>query len=133
VTAAIAPARDYWDVLEALIATNGITLDRPKGTSHPRYPQVVYFIDYGYIRGTSAMDGAEIDIWCGEAGPRRIVGVLSTIDLVKRDSETKVLYGCSDEEVGLILGFYNESPSCGRCWCGGTNDEPSPPWGEGGR
>lgn len=106
----IARDKDFWNVLEELIAANGIAIDRPRGSTHPRYPEVVYDLDYGYIRSTSAMDGAEIDVWCGELGGHRVVGVLCTIDLLKRDSETKVLFGCSDDEIGRILAFYNDGP-----------------------
>lgn len=28
----------YWRILDGLAATSTIVIDRPKGTSHPRYP-----------------------------------------------------------------------------------------------
>lgn len=106
----LSPDEDFWAALEDLIAANGIAIGRPKGWTHPRHPAVVYGIDYGYIRNTSAMDGEGIDVWRGEDGPRRVVGMLSTVDVDKRDAETKVLFGCSDAEIGRILAFYNASP-----------------------
>lgn len=33
--------------------------------AYPCYPDLIYPIDYGYLAGTSAMDGGGIDVWCG--------------------------------------------------------------------
>lgn len=38
-------------------------IDRPLGTAHPRTPSLVYPINYGYIEGIIAGDGAEQDIY----------------------------------------------------------------------
>ena len=39
------------------------TVDRPLGTAHPRYPEMVYPINYGYVDGVFADDGAEQDVY----------------------------------------------------------------------
>ena len=39
------------------------TVDRPLGTPHPRYPELVYPINYGYIEGIMALDGEEQDAY----------------------------------------------------------------------
>ncbi len=39
------------------------TVDRPLGTPHPRYPELVYPINYGYVDGEFAGDGAEQDVY----------------------------------------------------------------------
>lgn len=39
------------------------TVDRPLGTSHPRYPEMVYPINYGYVGGVDADDGMEQDVY----------------------------------------------------------------------
>ena len=39
------------------------TVDRPLGTSHPRHPDMVYPINYGYVDGVFAGDGAEQDVY----------------------------------------------------------------------
>lgn len=54
----------YWRILDELAATSTIVIDRPKGTSHPRYPDSIYPVDYGYLRDTASMDGSGIDV-CG--------------------------------------------------------------------
>ena len=38
-------------------------IDRPLGSSHPRHPEMVYPINYGYVDGVFAGDGAEQDVY----------------------------------------------------------------------
>lgn len=38
-----------------------LAIDRPLGSVHPRYPNLVYELNYGFILGTLAADGSEID------------------------------------------------------------------------
>lgn len=39
------------------------TVDRPLGTSHPKDPEMVYPINYGYVDGVFADDGEEQDVY----------------------------------------------------------------------
>ena len=34
-----------------------VTVDRPLGSRHPRYPDTVYPINYGFVEGVAAQDG----------------------------------------------------------------------------
>lgn len=38
-------------------------IDRPLGSRYPRYPDMVYPINYGYVEGVMAGDGAEQDVY----------------------------------------------------------------------
>ncbi len=38
-------------------------IDRPLGTSHPRHPEMIYPVNYGFIPGLLAGDGAEQDVY----------------------------------------------------------------------
>ena len=40
-----------------------VTIDRPMGSTHPKFPQTVYPINYGYIKGLIAGDGMEQDAY----------------------------------------------------------------------
>ena len=100
----------YWQTLEALVAGCEIVIDRPKGSAHPRYPEMIYPLDYGYLAGTHAADGNEIDCWVGSLPNRRITAVVFTVDLVKRDMEGKLLLGCTSEEIAMIAAFYDIGP-----------------------
>jgi inorganic pyrophosphatase len=39
------------------------TVDRPFGTAHPDYPDMIYPINYGYVDGVFAADGEEQDVY----------------------------------------------------------------------
>ena len=51
----------FWNFLEKLVAEASIVIDRPCGSSHPRYPDFIYPVNYGYLDGTTAVDGNSID------------------------------------------------------------------------
>lgn len=40
-----------------------VTVDRPLGSRHPKYKDIVYPINYGYIEGITAADGEEQDAY----------------------------------------------------------------------
>jgi inorganic pyrophosphatase len=98
---------DFWSALDHLIAEHKLVLDRPKGSRHPRYPEVVYPLDYGYLEGTTASDGAGIDVWAGSLPERTLTAVLLTVDTHKRDTELKLMLGCTEEEIQTALEFLN--------------------------
>ncbi len=100
---------DFWKALDSLVNDSEIVIDRPKGTAHPKYPNFIYKVDYGYLKNTSSMDGAGIDVWVGSA-EKQIDAIICIVDLMKRDSEIKILIGCTEEEKQLIYQTHNESP-----------------------
>jgi len=61
----VANVTDFWKRLDDLVATKRLVVDRPRGNHHPRYPEMVYPLDYGYLEGTSGGDGNELDVWRG--------------------------------------------------------------------
>lgn len=97
----------YWTSLEQLVAKSRVVIDRPKGSHHPRFPEMVYPFDYGFLEDTTGNDGAEADIWRGSLADNAVTGVVCTVDLMKRDSEVKLLLGCTPDEIAEIHAFYN--------------------------
>src|SRR4030042_6846432 len=97
----------FWDLLQQLVNTNLITIDRPKGSTHPRYPGNRYPVDYGFLAGTTSMDAGGVDIWVGSLVEKRVVGALYTVDLLKRDTELKIMLDCSNEEIHAIINLVN--------------------------
>lgn len=98
---------DFWDFLDQLIESSETIIDRPAGSRHPRHPQIVYPLDYGYLAGTSSADGDGMDVWRGSLDEKTLKGILVTVDLQKRDSEIKLLLGCTQAETQTILAFHN--------------------------
>ena len=60
-------------------------IDRPKGTIHPKYPDFVYHVDYGYLKNTISMDNAGIDVWIGSDSGQTIDAIICAVDLLKQD------------------------------------------------
>lgn len=98
----------FWSAIDKLIAESEISIDRPKGTKHPRF-DFTYPLDYGYLKNTSSMDGGGIDVWCGSLSNAVCDAIICTVDLLKRDSEIKLLIGCTEVEKQTVFAFHNDS------------------------
>lgn len=99
----------FWEALEALVDHSKVVIDRPRGSCHPCYAHLVYPLDYGYLDATRSMDGGGIDVWRGSRTDGGIDGAIVTVDLLKRDSEIKILIGCLAEEIDAAFDFHNNS------------------------
>ena len=102
------PQAEFWKHLEQLIASSQVVIDRPKGSAHPRYPDFIYPLDYGYLHPTTTVDGGGVDVWVGSQPGRALGAVLCSVDLTKRDVEVKILLGCTEEEIDQIQAFMNQ-------------------------
>ena len=99
----------FWSALDELVGTSDIIIDRPKGSRHPKYPDEIYEVDYGYLKDTSSMDDCGIDVWKGTDILKKVDAIICTIDLLKRDSEIKILIGCTEIEKQKIYKAHNSS------------------------
>ncbi|GHO50984.1 inorganic pyrophosphatase [Ktedonospora formicarum] len=98
----------FWRSLDTLVAESKIVIDRARDTPHPRYSDFIYPFDYGYLQGTLSNDGSGIDIWRGTMPDTQVTAVIVNVDLEKRDSEIKVLIGCTPEEQQTILHVHED-------------------------
>ncbi len=99
-----------WAATEALVVAHGITLERRRGSAHPRFPEIVYPLDYGSVDDTIGEDGEPIDVFVG-SGPARLVGAYRTVDRRRGDTELKLLWGLTADEVYLVHGFLTFAPA----------------------
>ena len=100
----------FWKGMDQIVANYELVIDRPRGTSHPRYPDRFYPFDYGYLKDTCAMDQGGIDVWVGTLAERSVTAIICTVDLLKKDAELKILLGCSSQEAAAILKTHNDGP-----------------------
>ena len=105
----------FWRFMTELIHSDSLVIDRPRGSSHPRYPAVIYPLDYGYLDNTTASDGGGIDVWLGSLNTvmndphvQTLTGILCTFDTLKRDAEMKLLVDCNAEDVQVIRDFHKD-------------------------
>lgn len=100
---------DFWNMLDDLVGQSEIVIDRPKGSAHPKFPHMIYQVDYGYLKHTTSMDGDGIDVWVGSAPEPQIDAIMCVVDARKKDSEIKILIGCTEQEKSNIYEFHNHS------------------------
>lgn len=100
-----------WAQTENTVRVQGITVERPCGTAHPHYPEIIYPLDYGFINQTLGEDGEPIDIFVGSAESLSLVAAARTQDRRKGDTEIKLLWNCTPAEIYLVYGFLNFSPA----------------------
>lgn len=101
--------KEFWQTIDRLVSSSNIVIDRPKDSSHPRFPNITYTVDYGYIDNTTSMDGEGIDVWRGSLPDNTVTAIICTVDLIKKDSEIKFLIGCNEEEITTVYKFHNDS------------------------
>ena len=95
----------FWQEMQQLTTTNPIIIDRPKDKPHPRYPDLIYPFDYGYLENTTSGDGDGIDVWIGSLESKTLTGILCNFDKIERDAEIKLLVGCTPDDVQIIRQF----------------------------
>ncbi|HZC05747.1 MAG TPA: inorganic diphosphatase [Ktedonobacterales bacterium] len=95
-----------WDKWERLLRERGIVLDRPLGSPHPRYADMTYPLDYGYIPCTIGGDGAELDVLVSSDDTGLTVALV-TFDRRKGDRELKLLWNTTENEIGAALDCLN--------------------------
>ncbi len=95
----------FFDELDQLHAGSRVVIDRPAGSTHPRFPSARYPIDYGYLEGTTGGDGEGVDVFVGSAAGAGVVAAAGTVDPGRRDAAIKILADCSTAEVEAVTGF----------------------------
>ena len=99
----------FWTGLDILLQSAELVIDRPRGSSHPRYPLLIYPLDYGYLKGTSGGDGNELDVWRGTCTEAKLDAIVCTVDRLKKDFEIKLLLRFSEQEKTINCDFDNNS------------------------
>lgn len=94
--------------MDQLYRDSEVVVDRPGGSRHPKYPQILYAVDYGYMKGTAGGDGQAIDIFRGSMEGAGVVGLFVTVDMVKKDAELKIVVDCTAEEISGVHGLLEQ-------------------------
>ena len=68
-----------------------VTIDRPLGSAHPKYPDMVYPVNDGYVKGVMAADGEEQDAYVigVKEAVKEFTGILIAIVHRMNDVEDK--------------------------------------------
>lgn len=97
----------FWQKLDSLYYSSSVVIERPKYSKHPKHPDMIYPVDYGYLSETISSDGSQIDVFFGSSSNKMINSIAVSSDILKRDCEVKLLIGCTPEEERDIMHMLN--------------------------
>lgn len=118
----------FWQKVDTLYFSSKFVLDRPKGSIHPNYQNLIYPVDYGYLTDTLApRETSAIDVFKGSQTSTSVQTLIVAADILLKDLEVKLLVGCSAEEEEEILLFLNQTDFQKTILVRRGNDIPS--WG----
>lgn len=91
-----------------------VEIDRPLGSKHPKH-DYIYPINYGFVPGTKAPDGAELDVYIlGEEVPLKNFAGTCIAIVHRTDDDDDKLIVCSedksftDEEIRELTHFQEQ-------------------------
>lgn len=99
----------FWNAIDRIVSESKIIIDRSKGAVHPKFSDFIYRVDYGYLDNTSSMDGYGIDVWVETDKRKQVDAIMCIVDFMNRDSEIKILIGCTENEKEFIYQPHNET------------------------
>ena len=89
-----------------------VKIDRPIGSSHPNYPDHIYWVNYGFVPNTISGDGEELDCYVlGEYKPlKEYTGkCIAVIHRLNDDDDKLVIVpenkNFTDNEIKLLTDF----------------------------
>ena len=89
-----------------------VKIDRPIGSSHPKYPDHIYLVNYGYVPNTKSGDGEELDCYVlGEYKPlKEFTGkCIAILRRVKENDDKLIIVAdgkeYTDSEIRLLVDF----------------------------
>ena len=94
----------FWQKIDSLVLSTNIIISQPKGSHHPKYLNMIYPVDYGYLNDTDS-----IKVFKGSKITSKVDAIMIVGDILKRDLEVKLLMGCDEVEEKEILLFINQT------------------------
>lgn len=92
-----------------------VVIDRPLGSRHPRYPDLVYPVNYGYVPDAMAEDGEPVDVYVlGIDVPvRTFSGDVIAVVVRHDDTEDKLVTGpvgmrLSEVQIAEAIAFQEQ-------------------------
>lgn len=100
---------DYSDIIGKTVSGK---IDRPLGSVHPKHPNIMYGVNYGYVEGVTAADGEDQDIYLmGVSAPvKKFSGKVIAVYHRYNDIEDKWIVSAdgrdySDREIMQSIAF----------------------------
>jgi inorganic pyrophosphatase len=99
----------FWQKIDTLTFSSHFVLSQSKGSTHPVYHNLIYPLDYGYLKDTLSSDSNGIAMYKGSLSTSMVTGCVIAADILKKDIEIKLLLGCTPSEEEDVLRFLNQT------------------------
>lgn len=99
----------FWQKVDTLFLSSGVTLFRKKGDVHPVFANLIYPTDYGYVNDTNSVSGDGVSVYAGTGNRSIITALIVAADILAKELDVKVLVGCSEQETDDVLRFLNQT------------------------
>ncbi|MBS3973240.1 MAG: Inorganic pyrophosphatase [Erysipelotrichia bacterium] len=99
----------FWQKIDTLTFSSHFVLSQPKGSSHQVYHNLIYPLDYGYLKDTLSADSNGIAMYKGSMTTSMVNACVIAADILKKDIEIKLLLGCTPSEEEEVLRFLNQT------------------------
>ena len=100
----------FWQKIDTLVFSSKFVLSRKKGEQHPEYKNLIYPVDYGhYIDLAAESNEGGIAVYRGSEKSSMVKTAVVAADILQKESDVKLLVGCSKAEEDLILRFLNQT------------------------
>ncbi len=76
-----------------------ITVDRPAGSAHPEFSDLVYPVNYGFVKGLTAPDGEEQDVYILGVSESLEVFMGTVIAVICRENDAEDKWVCVPKEL----------------------------------
>lgn len=99
----------FWQKIDTLYFSNRLVIAREKGTMHPKYHNLIYPVDYGYLEDTQHEHSDGIAVYKGSMSDYMVTTLVVAADILKKEIDVKILVGCNPQEEEEILRFLNQT------------------------
>ncbi len=99
----------FWQKIDTLYFSNRLVIAREKGSTHPKYHNLVYPVDYGYLEDTQNKESDGVPVYKGSMSDFMVTTLVVAADILKKEIDVKLLVGCSPQEEEDILRFLNQT------------------------
>ncbi len=99
----------FWQKLDTLYFSSKLNIAFEKGHTHPKYKNLIYPVQYGYLLDLVDDKDLRIAVFKGSSNTGKIESLIIAADILKKDLEPKLIVGCTEEEVTNVLLFLNQT------------------------
>lgn len=99
----------FWQKLDTLLFTLDYQKVRDIGDVHPDYSNLVYPLEYGYLKDPDNNEKVVAKVFRGSLKQRHTDQVILCVDILQKELDVKILLGCNEQEQRAALEFLNQT------------------------